>query len=139
MNDSILTTLVLSLTLLAVLSVLFDLIMYARSEKVGHIFKTLTIKNIQQSSFSSRSISLIIDVVLLVLWVLTQGVVARVAGSFLVLSGIDQLILVTIQIMFAVATLVPIVTYILTDLSNTASDGIQKGVEEHGNPSSSKL
>ena len=74
MNDSILTTLVLSLTLLAVLSVLFDLIMYARSERVGHIFKTLTIKNIQQSSFSSRSISLIIDVVLLLLWLFTQGV-----------------------------------------------------------------
>ena len=117
MNDSILPTLVLSLTLLAVLSVLFDLIMYARSERVGHIFKTLTIKNIQQSSFSSRSISLIIDVALLLLWLFTQGVVARVADSFLVFSGIDKFILVAIQITFAIATLVPIVTYIVTDLS----------------------
>jgi len=137
MNDSLLTTLVLSLTLLAVLSVLFDFIMYARSEKVVHIFKTQTMKEIKESTLTSRSISLIIDVVLLVLWLLTQGVVARVADSFLVLSGIDKLILVAIQIMFAVATLVPIVTYILTDISKTMSNGIkgvQKEVEEHQNP-----
>lgn len=137
MNDSILTTLVLSLTLVAVLSVLFDFIMYARSEKVVHIFKTQTIKDIKESFPTSGSISLIIDVVLLVFWVLTQGVVARVADSFLVLSGIDKLILVVIQIMFAIATLVPVVTYILTDISRSMSNGmkkLQKEAEEHQNP-----
>ncbi len=137
MNDSILTTLVLSLTLVAVLSVLFDFIMYARSEKVAHILKTQTMKDIKESFLTSGSISLIIDVVLLVFWVLTQGVVARVVDSFLVLSGINQLILIVIQIMFGIATLIPIVTYILTDISISMSNGmkkIQKEAEEHQNP-----
>ncbi|MGB0386571.1 MAG: hypothetical protein ACPGWR_17315 [Ardenticatenaceae bacterium] len=137
MNDNILTTFVLTSTLIAMILISIDSISYARSERVGHIFRTQTMKDIKESSLASRSISLIIALVLLVLWVFMQGLIARVADSFLALSRIDQLIVVAIQITFSITTFLYIVIQGSIEVISIFYDAIktaQKKAEEHQNP-----
>ena len=60
-------------------------------------------------------ICIVIDAVYLCLWALVQCLVKHIVDR-LELSGIDQWVLRTFQVIFAVSTLVPVIIYIYVDI-----------------------
>lgn len=61
--------------------------------------------------------SIILDTLFLALWILLQWGVEKLIGLFPVHSIIDLILLITLQILFSIATLVPVVLYIWGDLT----------------------
>jgi len=56
-----------------------------------------------------------IDAIFISLWIITQWIVNTYVIKRLELSGIDQWQLNTFQLLFAIATLIPIASYVIKD------------------------
>jgi hypothetical protein len=66
-------------------------------------------------TFTKWTISALIDSAFLILWVFVQWLVNKVVAN-LELSGIDRWVLSLFQILFAISTLAPVITYIYVDI-----------------------
>ena len=60
--------------------------------------------------------SIVVDSIFLSLWVAIQYSVDRFIVKKLGLSGVDQWMLITFQVIFALATLAPVIIYVYVDI-----------------------
>lgn len=63
------------------------------------------------------AIASLVDAGFLSLWIVTQWIVNTYIVEKLILSGVDQWQLNTFQFVFAIATLVPIISYVIKDIA----------------------
>lgn len=70
---------------------------------------------IKLKTIGQWAMSAFLDALFLVCWVFIQWVVQNVI-IYLNLSGIDKWMLVTFQVLFSIATLIPIIAYIVRDI-----------------------
>lgn len=75
-------------------------------EKLGNDLKTFTI----------WFLASLMDSAFLAGWALLQTTVNKYIVLYIQLDGIDKLIFVVFQVIFAISTLIPIIAYITTDM-----------------------
>jgi hypothetical protein len=61
------------------------------------------------------SLALVMDTIFLIFWALVQWITSKFFENFK-LTGIDQILLTTFQVIFSLSTIVPVVIYIWTDI-----------------------
>ena len=68
------------------------------------------------TAFSKQIICILIDTIFLCFWIAIQYLLNEVLIPKLRISGLDQFVYVSFQIIFAVSTLTPVVLFIYKDL-----------------------